>query len=181
MADELTNIKNFPLAGAPSTAPRSMPHNLPAEQNLLGAILLDNSVIERIDDRLVDAHFYDPLNGRIFNPMQLLIARGQRANPVPINSFFANSAEAEDGDVGSYLTELADGVISITQAPDYAHTIYPAHSPRELLLIGDEVIFYARQPTIAAPATLQLEPAAANLLKITDTETPSTVHGRFYM
>ena len=30
-----------------------MPHNLPAEQNLLGAILLDNSVIERIDDRLL--------------------------------------------------------------------------------------------------------------------------------
>ena len=67
MADEQTNIKNFPVAGAPSNTPRSMPHNLPAEQNLLGAILLDNSVIERIDDRLVAAHFYDPLHGRIYD------------------------------------------------------------------------------------------------------------------
>ena len=81
MADELTNIKDFPLAGAPSTAPRSMPHNLPAEQNLLGAILLDNSVIERIDDRLVDAHFYDPLHGRIFTTMQRLIEARPTGQP----------------------------------------------------------------------------------------------------
>ncbi|MGB1924562.1 MAG: replicative DNA helicase [Candidatus Puniceispirillaceae bacterium] len=173
MADELTNIKDFPLAGAPSTAPRSMPHNLPAEQNLLGAILLDNSVIERIDDRLVDAHFYDPLHGRIFTTMQRLIERGQLANPVTLNSFFANSAEAEDGDVGSYLSELADGVISITQAPDYAHTIYEAHIRRELILIGDEVIFDASQPTIEAPANLQIEAAEAKLFKLAETETAS--------
>ena len=64
MADEQTNIKNFPVADAPSSNIRSMPNNLPAEQNLLGAILLDNSIIERIDDRLVSSHFYDPLHGQ---------------------------------------------------------------------------------------------------------------------
>ena len=73
MADEQTNIKNFPLAVAPPNTPRSMPHNLPAEQNLLGAILLDNNVIERIDNRLSAEHFYDPLHGRIFTTMQRLI------------------------------------------------------------------------------------------------------------
>ena len=94
-----TNIKNFPVAGAPFNNPRIMPHNLPAEQNLLGAILLDNSVIERIDDRLVATHFYDPLHGRIFTTMQRLIERGQLANPVTLKSFFANSTGLDDGDV----------------------------------------------------------------------------------
>ena len=113
MADEQTNIKNFPVAGTPSNASRSMPHNLPAEQNLLGAILLDNSVIERIDDRLVAAHFYDPLHGRIFTTMQRLIERGELANPVTLKSFFANNTDVDDGDVATYLSELADGVISM--------------------------------------------------------------------
>ena len=57
MADELTNIKNFPVANAVAGESHSMPQNLPAEQNLLGAILLDNSVLERIDDRLESSHF----------------------------------------------------------------------------------------------------------------------------
>ena len=93
MADEQTNIKNFPLSGPPSNAPRGMPHNLPAEQNLLGAILLDNSVIERIDDRLVAAHFYDPLHGRIYDTMCRLINRGQLANPLTLKNYFSNDQD----------------------------------------------------------------------------------------
>ena len=65
------------------------------------------------------------------------------ANPVTLKSFFANSTDVDDGDVAIYLSELADGVISITQAADYTHTIYEAYIRRELILIGDEVIFDA--------------------------------------
>ena len=57
MADEQSNIKSFPNA-ANATSARKMPNNLPAEQNLLGAILLENSVLEKIDDRLLADHFY---------------------------------------------------------------------------------------------------------------------------
>ena len=60
MAEEPSNIETFPntsdaLAGVTA---RQMPNNLPAEQNLLGALLLDNGVMERIDDRLRADHFY---------------------------------------------------------------------------------------------------------------------------
>ena len=92
MSDEQSNIKSFPNAASAQPA-RTMPHNLPAEQNLLGAILLDNSVFERIDDRLLADHFYDPLHGRIFSTIQRLIERGQLANPVTLKSFFTDSSE----------------------------------------------------------------------------------------
>ena len=173
MADEQTNIKNFPASGSPLTSPRNMPHNLPAEQNLLGAVLLDNSVIERIDDRLLAEHFHDPLHGRIFTTMQRLIERGQLANPVTLKSFFDNGSDTVENDVGAYIGELADGVISITQAPNYAHTIYETHIRRKLILIGDEVIFDASQPTIETPANLQIEAAEAKLFKLAETETAS--------
>ena len=109
MVDEISNIKTFPGSG--STPPsRTMPNNLQAEQNLLGAILLDNSVLERIDDRLLADHFYDPFHGRIFSTMQRLVERGQLANPVTLKSFFTDSDDFQSDSAESYLSELADGV-----------------------------------------------------------------------
>ena len=56
MAEETSNIETFPGA-ADATAglgtTRQLPNNLPAEQNLLGALLLDNDVMEKIDDGFV--------------------------------------------------------------------------------------------------------------------------------
>ena len=116
MTEEQSNIKTFPGAGAGQQG-RRVPHNLPAEQNLLGAILLDNSTIERIDDRLRVEHFYDPLHGRIFSIMSRLIERGQLANPVTLKSFFSAEDDFTDTNAEEYLGELADGVISICTGP----------------------------------------------------------------
>ena len=116
MAEEQSNIETFPSAGGGQQS-RRVPHNLPAEQNLLGAILLDNSTIERIDDRLRAEHFYDPLHGRIFSIMSRLIERGQLANPVTLKSFFSAEDDFTDTNAEEYLGELADGVISIAQTP----------------------------------------------------------------
>ena len=173
MADEPSNIEKFPANNAGQTA-RNMPHNLPAEQNLLGAILLDNATVERIDDRLVEEHFYDPLHGRIFTTMQRLIERGQLANPVTLKSFFADSSDFQNDNAGSYLSELADGVISITQAPDYAKIIYEAHIRRQLILIGDQVILDASQSAVDVPAQKQIEIAESQLFRLAETDSVSS-------
>ena len=70
MSEETSNIETFPGGTAAATGlggARQMPNNLPAEQNLLGALLLDNDVMERIDDRLRAEHFYDPLRQDLFH------------------------------------------------------------------------------------------------------------------
>ena len=172
MADEQTNIKSFPSNGSASPT-RSMPYNLPAEQNLLGAILLENAVLERIDDRLLAEHFYDPLHGRIFSTSQRLIERGQLANPVTLKSFFADTSNFQNENAESYLSELADGVISISQAPHYANVIHEAHVRRQLILIGDAVILDASQPEVDVPAHQQIETAEAQLFRLAETDTSS--------
>ena len=172
MSDEQSNIKSFPSAASTSPA-RIMPHNLPAEQNLLGAILLDNSVLERIDDRLLADHFFDPLHGRIFSTIQRLTERGQLANPVTLKSFFTESSDFQGENPERYLSELADGVISSTQAPDYANIIHEAHVRRQLILIGDAVILDASQPEVNVPAHKQIETAEAQLFRLAETDTSS--------
>lgn len=169
MAEEQSNIETFPGTGAGQQS-RRVPHNLPAEQNLLGAILLDNSTIERIDDRLRAEHFYDPLHGRIFSIMSRLIERGQLANPVTLKSFFSAEDDFTDTNAEEYLGELADGVISIAQAPDYATTIHEAHIRRELISVGDTVIHDASHPDVDVPASTQIEAAEAALFRLAETD-----------
>lgn len=169
MAEDTSNIENFPanLTGGPQ---RVVPSNLPAEQNLLGAILLDNAVIERIDDRLRAEHFYDPLHGRIFNTMFRLIERGQLANPVTLKSFFTGTDDFADDGAEAYLGELADGVISIAQAPDYARTIHEAHLRRELITVGDGIVHDASHPDVDVTAQTQIESAEAQLFRLAETD-----------
>ncbi len=172
MSEETSNIETFPggsgaVVGIGAT--RQMPNNLPAEQNLLGALLLDNGVMERIDDRLRAEHFYDPLHGRIFSTMMRLIDRGQLANPVTLKTFFSATEEGQTTEIENYLGELADGVISIAQATDYASTIYETHLRRELIRIGDDVISDASHPDVDLPATTQIETAEAKLFQLAET------------
>ena len=67
---------------------RELPNNLQAEQNLLGAILLDNSITDDFSDLLLPDYFYDPVHGKIFEAAMRLIGRGQLANPVTLRAFF---------------------------------------------------------------------------------------------
>ena len=172
MSEETSNIETFPGGSGTAVgigATRQMPNNLPAEQNLLGALLLDNGVMERIDDRLRAEHFYDPLHGRIFSTMMRLIDRGQLANPVILKTFFSATEEGQTTEIEDYLGELADGVISIAQATDYASTIYETHLRRELIRIGDDVISDASHPDVDLPATTQIETAEAKLFQLAET------------
>ena len=171
MSEESANIETFPAAFDPASglaAARKMPHNLPAEQNLLGALLIDNDIMERIDDRLRAEHFYDPLHGRIFATMMRMIDRGQLANPVTLKSFFSGTGDGPDGAIEDYLGELADGVISLAQSADYAVTIYEAHLRRELIRIGDDVIEDAIHPDVDLSATKQIETAEAKLFQLAE-------------
>ena len=45
---------------------RQSPHNIEAEQALLGAILVNNEAMDRVSAFLDMTHFYDPLHAQIY-------------------------------------------------------------------------------------------------------------------
>ncbi|VAW76804.1 Replicative DNA helicase (DnaB), partial [hydrothermal vent metagenome] len=55
---------------------RVAPHNIEAEQALLGAILINNDAFDRIASFLEVGHFYEPLHARIFEAVSKLISGG---------------------------------------------------------------------------------------------------------
>ena len=169
------NVTPLPgLDGTSSASARELPNNIQAEQNFLGALLLDNEVMDKHGDMLRAEHFYDPVHGRIFDTCARMIGRGQLANPITLKAFFANDAAfAEDG-ASAYLNDLVDGVISLSEAGDYAKTIHESYLRRELIRISDKVAVEARQTDLDMPAYNQIEAAEQYLFNLAENDTAET-------
>jgi replicative DNA helicase len=162
----------FPTsAGAADTghAFRTPPHNLEAEQALLGAVLLNNRAFEKVSEFLRAEHFAEPAHGRIFAACGKLIERGQIANPVTLKTYFEqDGALAEIGGT-AYLAQLANAVVSIINAEDYGKLIHDLHLRRELIAMGEDLVNDAFEPDIDRTAMDQIGAAEAKLYELATT------------
>lgn len=105
--------------------------NLDAEQAVLGALLADNSLIERIPD-LIGADFYDPMHGRIFEWARASIKRGRVADPVSLyNAVKAEPAFEEIGG-NAYLALLVENAGLTSTAVQYARIVCDLSLLRQL-------------------------------------------------
>ena len=51
-----------------------LPHNIEAEQQLLGAILTNNDAYDKVSPVISGKHFYDPVHARIFETAAVRVA-----------------------------------------------------------------------------------------------------------
>ncbi|SEA23576.1 replicative DNA helicase [Rubrimonas cliftonensis] len=147
---------------------RVNPHNIEAEQALLGALLVNNEVFDRIAMLIEPRHFYEPLHGRIFELAARRIQSGALATPVTLKPFLeSDPAIAELGGVG-YLARLAGAAISVYSAKDYAQTIHDLALRRELILLGDEIAGRASAVTVDSEPREQIVEAEQALYALAE-------------
>ncbi len=151
------------------TSPQThLPHNLEAEQGLIGALLLDNKVLERVADLLKPVHFYAGAHTRIYEAIHVLVERGQAATPVTLKGYFEKDQDLNSVGGVEYLADLAGSVVSLTNAESYAHTIYDLYLRRELVSVGSDIIEDARGFSIDQETTETIEKAEAELFKLAE-------------
>ena len=168
MTKKINVLKPLKLLDGSSEKNRELPSNLQAEQNLLGAILIDNSLIDSLPIQLKLEHFFDPLHGKIFESIYKIYSRGQLANPVTIKSFISDTSIKNEFDVQEYLDDLVDGTISISESKDYCSTIHDAYLRRELVKLSDHVIYKAQNPNVDEIAKNQIEDAEQKLFNLAE-------------
>src|ERR1700688_4311215 len=99
-------LKLAPDQGTPAF--RSAPHNIEAEQSLLGAILVNNDAFYRVSDFLEPKHFFEPIHQTIYETSGSLVRIGEDmvnvAFDAPVD--FAPRAKIEDAE--RQLYELAE-------------------------------------------------------------------------
>lgn len=119
---------------------RPAPHNLEAEQALLGAILVNNEALDRVSGFLTPEHFYEPLHATIFETLATLIHAGNLATPITVKSFF-ETAEPIDAhtSVPQYLGRLAANATTVINAAEYGRTVCELATRRKLILLADDL------------------------------------------
>lgn len=147
---------------------RTLPHNLEAEQALLGAILINNEAASRVQDFLQADHFYEPVHRRIYESAVKLIERGQLATPVTLKPYFDRDEALADIGGAQYLARLAGSAVTIINAEDYGRTIYDLALRRELIQIGEGMVLTAYDSPIDSPAPAQIEGAEQQLFQLAE-------------
>ena len=118
---------------------RAVPHNIEAEQALLGALLVNNEVYDRIAAIVNEAHFYDPVHSRIFEIAAARIQKNALASPVTLKAFMEDDPGLAELGGPAYLVRLAASAISVFAARDYAQLIYDLAIRRKLMELGEEI------------------------------------------
>ena len=126
-----------------STAPEpdlgGAPHNIEAEQALLGALLVNNDVYDRVASIVRSEHFHEPVHARIFEAAANRIQKNALASPVTLKAFFEDDPGLKELGGPAYLARLAGAAISLFAARDYAQLVYDLAIRRDLILIGQDI------------------------------------------
>jgi replicative DNA helicase len=165
---------DFTPAGPALPEVAAAPHNLEAEQALLGALLFDNAAYERLGDNLQSRHFYEPFHGRLFLALEEYIRRGQLAEPIVMaERFKADPAFADLGGI-RYLADLVDRAPPAAHAPDFARLVYELALRRDLIRLGGEIAAEAQTPEADQSARDMIGAAELKLYNLAETGGTST-------
>jgi replicative DNA helicase len=160
-------LKLAPDANQP--AYRSAPHNIEAEQSLLGAILVNNDAFYRVSDFLESKHFYEPIHQTIYETSASLIRMGKVATPVTLKTFLPAETDIGGMTVGQYLARLAAEATTIINAQDYGRTIYDLSLRRDLIGIGEDMVNIAYDAPVDFLPRAQIEDAERRLYELAET------------
>jgi replicative DNA helicase len=128
-----------PLPPAPSTEPEALPHNIEAEQQLLGSILTNNDIYDRISSLVRAEHFFEPVHRRIYEIAAGRIQKNALASPVTIKGYMEDDPGLKDLGGPAYLARLAGAAAASHAARDYAQLIYDLAVRRDLIRLGREI------------------------------------------
>ena len=151
-----------------STPIRTAPHNIEAEQALLGAILVNNEAFYRVSDFLESKHFFEPIHQRIFEIAGELIRTGKLATPVTLKTFLPPDLDIAGLTVNQYLARLAAEATTIINAEDYGRTIRDLSIRRGLIAIGEDMVNLAYEAPVDATPLSQIEEGERQLYELAE-------------
>ena len=154
--------------GRPPEAGGELPHNVEAEQQLLGALLTDNDLYDRAASVIRSEHFYDPVHARIFDLCAARIQKNALASPVTLKPFLEEDEGLRALGGPSYLVALAASAVAAYAVRDYAQMIYDLAIRRELIALGRDISAQAADVTVDAEPSAQIVAAESKLYALAE-------------
>jgi replicative DNA helicase len=155
---------------ADEPAPRRPPHNLEAEQALLGAVLIKNAAYEVVSDFLRPTDFHDPLHQRVYELVSKQVVDGRPVDVVTIRHEIENLEPVNKMTVPQYLGWLVGRATTTVNAREYGRTIRELSDRRQLITIGEDIANAAFDGPMDFPVAEQITEAEARLYSLAQSD-----------
>lgn len=142
----------------------ALPHNLEAEQALLGQIMFDRDAVWQLPDDFGPESFYEPYHGRIYAVCRRQIDAGMMADPTMLTHQFAGDPAYEETGGLRYLADLIDRAPPSAHAGQYGRIIHDLALRRQLMEAASAIFWGASD--MDRPAQTHLEDAESHLLSL---------------
>ncbi|WP_088308095.1 replicative DNA helicase [Novosphingobium sp. B 225] len=150
------------------TAARALPSNVEAEAAFLGAVLIDNRVIEELVTALRPEHFFEPVHERIYGRILQLLDRKAVVTPVTLRPYFEADEALKELGGASYLARLTADGQGLLAPRELADQIYDLALLRELVSVGRTLVNSALDTSERVEPMEQIAEAEAALYKVAE-------------
>ena len=145
---------------------RAIPHDLAAEQRVLGALLIDRDAIFKVADLLRADDFYQGKHQRVYRAAQALLERRERIDPLTMQVELARNEFLDQVGGAAYLRELVETTPTAVDVGRYARIVRDRSLLRRLLGAAKDIAADAYDEP--ADVTLALDRAEQRIFSLRD-------------
>src|SRR5215211_4962652 len=142
---------------------RQPPHNLEAEEAVLGAVLTAGRLLAEVAGQLEEADFYRPAHRAVWRAILRLADHGQPTDPVTVLGELNDSGELADVGGGSFLHTLVEAVPTVANASRYARLVAEAARRRRVIDQGVQLVHSNADPGVLAHLAGELADTSTGL------------------
>lgn len=145
--------------GRPRSASRGVPQDQTAEESVLGAILAEAGVYERLAGMLEANDFLDPRHRAIFAAVLAVFERYEAIDQITVAAELANQGRLQEAGGQAYLNQLVYELPATVGAEHYARLVQRASTYRDMIRAAGEIgeLAYQADPNIGESLTRAVE------------------------
>ncbi|MBA2655648.1 MAG: replicative DNA helicase [Tatlockia sp.] len=125
---------------------RRPPHSAEAEQSIIGGLLLDNQVWDKISTKLCETDFYRTEHRILYRAIIELSRKDQPFDVVTLLDTLKSTNDLDDAGGETYLFELANNTPSVANVSAYADIVREKSVQRQLIAVAGDIADSAYNP-----------------------------------
>ncbi len=168
MADTDTMTRPDTASDDGDGAATTLPNNIEAEAAFLGAVLIDNRVIEELPLAIRPEHFFEPVHQRIYDRILTLVDRNAVVTPVTLKPYFDSDEALKALGGVSYLARLTADGQGLLAPRELSRQIYDLALLRELVSVGRHLVEGALDTSQDVDPSIQVEEAEKALMEVSE-------------
>jgi len=118
---------------------RAVPYSLETEQAVLGTVLLDNSILDKVFPLLTEEDFYSAQHRLIYNAMSKLNEKNKPIDAISVLDTLDFGNKSEDAGGFDYISSLVDVVPSSANIENYVEILKRESLRRRIIAAGNEI------------------------------------------